>query len=131
MVATPDMVGHKPLDATCARDGTKVGVAKPREPRRVPLSAGWPGILPLFESQAIMRRPQYLIEFVEEFRRMTTATTQATRTWMCLICGWIYDEAAGLPDDGIAPGTRWEDVPPNWTCPECGARKEDFEMVEI
>lgn len=53
------------------------------------------------------------------------------KTWMCLICGWIYDEAAGLPDEGIAPGTRWEQVPPNWTCPECGARKEDFEMVEI
>ena len=53
------------------------------------------------------------------------------RTWMCLICGWIYDEAAGLPDEGLAPGTRWEDVPMNWTCPECGARKEDFEMVEI
>jgi len=32
---------------------------------------------------------------------------------------------------GTAPGTRWEDVPINWTCPECGARKEDFEMVEI
>jgi rubredoxin len=46
------------------------------------------------------------------------------RSWMCLICGWIYDE-------GIAPGTRWEDVPINWTCPECGARKEDFEMVQI
>jgi len=53
------------------------------------------------------------------------------RTWMCLICGWIYDEAAGSPDEGIAPGMRWEDVPPNWTCPECGARKEDFEMVEL
>jgi len=33
--------------------------------------------------------------------------------------------------EGIAPGTRWEDVPMNWTCPECGARKEDFEMVEL
>ena len=53
------------------------------------------------------------------------------RTWMCLICGYVYDEAAGLPDEGIAPGTRWEDVPINWTCPECGARKEDFEMIEI
>jgi rubredoxin len=53
------------------------------------------------------------------------------RTWMCLICGWIYDEEAGCPEEGIAPGTRWEDVPPNWTCPECGARKEDFEMVEL
>jgi rubredoxin len=53
------------------------------------------------------------------------------RTWMCLICGWIYDEATGLPDEGIAPGTRWEDVPMNWVCPECGARKDDFEMVQV
>ena len=53
------------------------------------------------------------------------------RTWMCLICGWIYDEAAGDPEHGVAPGTSWADVPMNWTCPECGARKEDFEMVQI
>jgi rubredoxin len=53
------------------------------------------------------------------------------KTWMCLICGYIYDEATGAPDEGIALGTRWTDVPINWTCPECGARKEDFEMVEI
>jgi len=53
------------------------------------------------------------------------------KTWMCLICGWIYDEEAGAPDEGIAPGTPWEQVPMNWTCPECGARKEDFEMVQI
>eukprot|EP01031_Cornospumella_fuschlensis_P023886 gene23886-28927_t len=51
------------------------------------------------------------------------------KTWMCLICGWIYDEAEGDPEHGIAPGTKWEDVPMNWTCPECAARKEDFEMV--
>jgi rubredoxin len=50
---------------------------------------------------------------------------------MCLICGWIYDEAAGAPDEGIEPGTPWEQVPMNWTCPECGARKEDFEMVQL
>jgi rubredoxin len=53
------------------------------------------------------------------------------KTWMCLICGWIYDEEGGSPAEGIAPGTRWEAVPPNWTCPECGARKDDFEMMEI
>ena len=53
------------------------------------------------------------------------------KTWMCLICGWIYDEAVGSPDEGIPPGTPWEQVPMNWTCPECGARKEDFEMVQI
>ena len=53
------------------------------------------------------------------------------KTWMCLICGWIYDEAAGAPEEGLAPGTLWGDVPMNWTCPECGARKEDFEMIEV
>ncbi len=55
----------------------------------------------------------------------------ASKTWMCLICGWIYDEEAGAPDHGIPAGTKWEDVPMNWTCPECGARKEDFEMVQL
>jgi rubredoxin len=62
---------------------------------------------------------------------MTATNTNVYKTYMCLICGFIYDEAAGVPDEGIAPGTRWEDVPMNWTCPECGARKEDFEMVQV
>jgi len=53
------------------------------------------------------------------------------KTYMCMICGFIYDEEKGLPDQGIVPGTKWDDVPVNWKCPECGARKEDFEMVEI
>ena len=53
------------------------------------------------------------------------------QTWMCQICGFIYDEAAGLPEEGLPAGTRWEDIPMNWVCPECGARKEDFEMVQI
>jgi len=56
---------------------------------------------------------------------------RAMKKYMCLICGWIYDEETGAPEEGIPPGTRWEDVPPNWTCPECGARKEDFEMIEL
>jgi rubredoxin len=50
---------------------------------------------------------------------------------MCLICGWIYDESVGDAEHGIAAGTAWPDVSMNWTCPECGARKEDFEMVQI
>jgi rubredoxin len=53
------------------------------------------------------------------------------KKYMCLICGWIYDEETGAPEEGLPAGTRWEDVPPNWTCPECGARKEDFEMIEL
>ncbi len=61
-----------------------------------------------------------------------TMSSEATYSkWMCLICGFIYDEAQGLPEEGLAAGTRWHQVPPNWTCPECGARKEDFEMIKI
>lgn len=60
-----------------------------------------------------------------------TTDTPVLQKYMCLICGYIYDEAAGVPDEGIAAGTKWEDVPMNWTCPECGARKEDFEMIQI
>jgi len=55
----------------------------------------------------------------------------ATRTWLCELCGFIYDEAIGIPEDGIAPGTRWEDVPETWGCPDCSAMKADFKMVEI
>ena len=62
---------------------------------------------------------------------VTETRVTEPRTWMCLICGWIYDEAAGDAEHGIAPGTAWADVPMNWTCPECGARKEDFEMVQV
>ena len=53
------------------------------------------------------------------------------KRYMCLICGWVYDEEKGDPEEGIAPGTKWEDIPDNWTCPECGASKEDFEMMQI
>jgi len=55
---------------------------------------------------------------------------QPFRTWMCVVCGFIYDEAKGLPEEGIAPGTRWEHVPDTWTCPDCGVTKDDFEMIE-
>lgn len=53
------------------------------------------------------------------------------RRYICLFCGFIYDEALGLPNDGIAPGTRWEDIPEDWECPECGVAKADFAMEEL
>lgn len=49
--------------------------------------------------------------------------------WECIVCGWVYDEAKGWPDDGIAAGTKWEDVPEDWLCPDCGVGKEDFELI--
>lgn len=58
-------------------------------------------------------------------------TNKGYRLWQCLACSYIYDEAKGWPEDGIAPGTRWEDIPDDWACPECGAAKSDFEMIRI
>lgn len=53
------------------------------------------------------------------------------KRYICLYCGFIYDEALGLPAQGIAPGTRWEDVPEDWECPDCGNRKSEFVMEEL
>ena len=53
------------------------------------------------------------------------------RKWECMICGFIYDEAAGLPDDGLPAGTRWEDVPSDWECPDCGISKFDFDVMPL
>jgi rubredoxin len=48
--------------------------------------------------------------------------------YVCNICGYVYDEAEGDPDSGIAPGTKWEDVPEDWVCPMCGVGKDDFSL---
>lgn len=49
--------------------------------------------------------------------------------WMCGPCGFIYDESAGFPEDGIAPGTSFEDIPEDWVCPDCGIGKADFFLI--
>jgi rubredoxin len=45
-----------------------------------------------------------------------------------MVCGFVYSETDGLPEEGIAPGTSWDDIPDDWTCPDCAVSKEDFEM---
>ena len=49
--------------------------------------------------------------------------------WECVICGYIYNEADGIPEDGIHPGTAFEDIPDDWNCPDCGVSKFDFELI--
>jgi len=49
--------------------------------------------------------------------------------WKCAVCGYVYDPEVGDPDGGIAPGTKFEDIPEDWVCPVCGAGKEEFEKV--
>ncbi|MHB1528397.1 MAG: rubredoxin [Acidiferrobacteraceae bacterium] len=53
------------------------------------------------------------------------------KVYMCVICGFLYEEKKGLPDQGIPPGTLWEDIPETWVCPDCGASKDEFEMIEV
>jgi rubredoxin len=47
--------------------------------------------------------------------------------YVCTVCGYVYDPEQGDPDNGVNPGTKWEDVPDSWECPVCGASKSDFE----
>ena len=53
------------------------------------------------------------------------------KKWVCNICGHVYDEAEGDPEHGIAPGTPFADLPDNWMCPDCGAKKDAFELLEV
>jgi rubredoxin len=46
--------------------------------------------------------------------------------YVCDICGWVYDPEVGDPDNGVEPGTSFDDLPDDWTCPVCGAGKDDF-----
>ena len=49
--------------------------------------------------------------------------------YVCTICGYVYDPEQGDPDNGVAPGTKFEDLPNDWECPVCGASKDDFEKA--
>ena len=53
------------------------------------------------------------------------------KTWQCGTCGFVYDEAEGLPGEGFPAGTRWTDIPDDWVCSDCGMAKSQFEMAEI
>ncbi|WP_027960726.1 FAD-dependent oxidoreductase [Halomonas halodenitrificans] len=52
------------------------------------------------------------------------------RRYLCVVCGLIYDEAEGDPDGGLPPGTRYDDIPDDWVCPDCGVGKADFVLLE-
>ena len=52
------------------------------------------------------------------------------KKYICIPCGWVYDPEVGDPVGGIAPGTAFEDIPDDWSCPLCGVTKDDFELYE-
>jgi rubredoxin len=57
--------------------------------------------------------------------------TNRFRRLICLGCGFLYDEMQGLPEHGLPAGTRWDDIPGEWECPDCGTPKAAFEMVAL
>ena len=52
------------------------------------------------------------------------------RRYRCQYCSHVFDEAEGDPESGLAPGTRWEDVPDDWICTECGSEKRDYTLID-
>lgn len=101
-----------------------VAFVKPEE-GRMELVAGADGLdvlvlhFPRGEARAAAPAPQL------------ARNTPGTRVWQCMLCAFVYDEAQGLPHEGIAPGTPWEDVPESWYCPDCSASKSDFQMALV
>ncbi|ADO83760.1 rubredoxin [Ilyobacter polytropus] len=49
------------------------------------------------------------------------------KKWVCTICGYVYDPERGDPENGVEPGTSFENIPEEWLCPICAARKDEFE----
>ena len=76
-----------------------------------------------------------IMNFPKATPRAVDAKAQSTvagfKKWQCQLCSFAYDEALGLPEEGIPAGTRWQDVPETWTCSDCSASKSDFQMVEV
>jgi rubredoxin len=70
----------------------------------------------------IKTKPIFLKKFIIMSDKM--------KKYECLDCGYIYDPAEGDPENGIAPGTPFEELPDDWTCPECGAEKSEFEPLD-
>lgn len=67
------------------------------------------------------------LETTKEPAEITERGQKVMDKWLCIICGYVYDPEEGDPDNGVAAGTAWEDVPDDWLCPICGASKDNFE----
>jgi rubredoxin len=63
-----------------------------------------------------------------DFIIRNTEGAKVMKKWQCTVCGYIYDPAIG-DKMSIPPGVAFEDLPDNWTCPECGAGKDMFEAI--
>ena len=77
------------------------------------------------------RTPKTAATYIElEPKKQTTEGETKMKKYKCIMCGYVYDPAAGDPDNGVQPGTAFEDLPDDWVCPDCGAGKDQFELGE-
>ncbi|BAF61238.1 rubredoxin [Candidatus Vesicomyidisocius calyptogenae] len=53
------------------------------------------------------------------------------KKYRCIVCGWVYDEYLSTSKEGAELGQKWENIPEDWVCPDCGASKSEFEIVKI
>lgn len=67
------------------------------------------------------------MNMLAELNTLVAAQKAGNGKWICLVCDYIYDEAKGIPEEGIAPGTPFDAIPDDWACPDCGVTKADFE----
>lgn len=77
------------------------------------------------------KAPKNAPTYVEPEKKESKEETEISKNtkYECLVCGYIYDPEKGDPENGIPPGTAFEDLPDDWMCPDCGADKEDFEAM--
>jgi rubredoxin len=90
--------------------------------------------LELRSAQAVMRAVSSLYRLRPAGPRAYQERMMAEgdfKLYRCGACGFVYNERAGLEEEGIAPGTRWETIPDDWTCPDCGSAKADFETNDL
>ena len=73
------------------------------------------------------RTPKSAATYIESKRKPEKETSM--KKYKCIMCGYIYDPAKGDPDNGVEPGTAFENLPDGWVCPECGAGKDEFEPI--
>ena len=64
---------------------------------------------------------------MDEYVRVQLAQEESMDKYTCSVCGYVYDPESGDPDNGVAPGTSFDDLPDSWVCPVCGADKSLFE----
>jgi rubredoxin len=62
------------------------------------------------------------------FQHSCIKEAEIMQTYICSVCGHVYDPEEGDPDSGIEPGTAFEDIPDDWVCPVCGAAKSDYDL---